>query len=103
MTSPNSRYADAPTAIHALPDGREVVYLRRRFLPDPHALARLGVHTVVAGDRLDLVAARWLGDPELWWRVADANVAQDPAALTDTPGRRLRITLPAGVPGPSDA
>lgn len=31
------------------------------------------VHRIVYGDRLDLLAARAYGDPELWWRIADAN------------------------------
>lgn len=31
------------------------------------------VHEVVFGDRLDSLAARAYGDPELWWRIADAN------------------------------
>ena len=35
------------------------------------------------GDRLDLITARTLGDPEQFWRVCDANDALDPAELTD--------------------
>ena len=38
---------------------------------------------VVEGDRRDLLAARHLGDPELWWRLADANGVVDPRELTD--------------------
>ena len=37
---------------------------------------------MVQGDRLDLLAARLLGDAELWWRIADANPELDPEELT---------------------
>ena len=30
-------------------------------------------HTVVEGDRLDLLAHRYLGDARLWWIIADYN------------------------------
>lgn len=99
---PNSRYAGTPTARLELPDGRSAVYLRRRLVPRPERFALLREHTVVQGDRLDLLAARHLGDPELFWRICDANGAMRPDELTETIGRRLRITLPEGVPGASD-
>jgi hypothetical protein len=57
----------------------------------------------VEGDRRDLLAAHHAGDAELWWRLADANSVVDPRDLTQPVGRRLRVTLPEGVPGPSDA
>lgn len=31
------------------------------------------MHLIVAGDRLDILAFRAYGDPEFWWRIADAN------------------------------
>jgi hypothetical protein len=99
----NSRYVATPTARLLGPDGREIVYLRRRFVPPPEDLSLLREHIVVQGDRLDVLAARHLGDPELFWRLCDANRAMRPGELTETVGRRLRITLPAGVPGVSDA
>ena len=30
-------------------------------------------HAVAEGDRLDLLAHRYLGDARLWWVIADAN------------------------------
>lgn len=30
-------------------------------------------HVVHEGDRLDLLAARYYNDPEMWWVIADAN------------------------------
>jgi len=97
---PTSRYAATPA--RAL-DGTDVRYRARRLVPQPDRLATLGEHVVVEGDRLDLLAARYLGDPELWWRIADANVCDDPDELTQVVGRRLRIALPEGMPGVPDA
>jgi len=94
-----SRYHGIETATLTLPDGSTIVYLRRRFLPAPESLALLREHVVRQGERLDHVAAAYLGDPEQFWRIADANGALAPEILTDAPGRRLRITLPPGVPG----
>jgi hypothetical protein len=101
---PSSRYHGIATKLHVTPDGRTVVYLARRFVPPPGRFTLLREHPVVQGDRLDNVTARHLGDPELFWRVADANNAMRPDELTEEVGRRLRITLPEGIPGaPSNA
>ena len=99
--SPNSRYAAAQTATLQTPDGRTLVYLRRRFVPSPQRFALLQEHAVVAGDRLDNLAAHYIGDPEQFWRICDANNALRPHELTERVGRRLRITLPEGIPGAS--
>jgi hypothetical protein len=99
VLEPTSRYYDIPTATLTATDGHEVIYLRRRFLPQPEQLALLEQHVVALGDRLDNVAAQRLGDPEQFWRIADANRALRPEELVAEVGRRLRITLPAGVPG----
>jgi hypothetical protein len=96
---PASRYHSIPFATWVAPDGREIVHLRRRFLPRPTDLATVREHPVSAGDRLDLIAAEQLGDSGAWWQVADANGAIDPAPLTAEPGRVLRIALPGGLPG----
>ena len=96
-----SRYAATPTAKIVTPEGRTVVYLRRRFAPPPESLAPLLEHSVSQGDRLDILAAQYLGDPEQFWRLCDANNALDPDELTEGPGRVLVITLPAGLPAPA--
>lgn len=95
----NSRYQYVETAKLVRPDGSEVVYLKRRFVPQPERFALLQEHVVVEGDRLDNVTFRYLGDPEQFWRVCDANRAMRPDELTEEIGRRLRITLPEGIPG----
>jgi len=89
-----SRYYPIETAVHVAPDGREIPYKRRRFLPQGEELPLLAEVTVVQGDRLDLISARTLGVPEAFWRIADANNAMDPAELTREPGRRLRVPQP---------
>jgi hypothetical protein len=89
-----SRYFALETAIFVGSDGHEVAYTRRRFLPAADTLTALSEVVVAQGDRLDLIAARTLGVPEAFWRIADANTAMSPFDLTATPGRRLRIALP---------
>ena len=96
---PGSRYHDVEVAKLEVPDGRRIAYVRRRFVPPAASFALLREHVVRSGERLDTIAALHLGDPEQFWRIADANGAIAPEQLTDEPGRRLRITLPAGVPG----
>ena len=89
-----SRYHGIDTARYEAPDGREIAYLRRRFLPPPGEGALIAEHAVVQGDRLDNVTARYLGDPEQFWRVCDGNNAMQPQELTDAIGRLLRIQFP---------
>lgn len=93
-----SRYYGIKTAEITSANGRTIVYLRRRFVPSPERFALLQEHTVTEGDRLDNIAARYLGDPEQFWRICDANNAMRPDDLTQTVGRKLRITLPEGIP-----
>jgi hypothetical protein len=103
MLPPTSRYFAVGTATRVSRDGEEMVYLKRRFAPQPERLAPLGEHRVELGDRLDNVAAQHLGEAEQFWRIADANRALRPEELVERAGRRLRITLPDGVPGVPDA
>ncbi len=99
---PSSRYYGIETATLEKDDGTPAVYLRRRFCPQPDQLALLNEHEVVQGDRLDNLAATYIGDPEQFWRICDANGVMRPDELTETAGRRIRITLPQGIPGMSN-
>ena len=94
-----SRYYGIGSAVLQTSDGKTVVYLKRRFLPQPDTLTLLQEHSVSAGDRIDNLAQQYLGDGEQYWRLCDGNRAMDPAELTDTVGRVLRVTLPEGVTG----
>jgi hypothetical protein len=100
---PTSRYHGVATATLTAPDGRTLIYLRRRFCPPAERFALLQEHTVAQSERLDNITAHYLGDPEQFWRICDANSAMRPDELTETIGRRLRITLPEGVPGMPNA
>ena len=97
----NSRYAGTDTARYTRADGTDVVHLRRRFVPSPENFALLQEHFVVDGDRLDVLTARYIGDPEQFWRICDANPVLRPDELIETAGAVIRITLPQGVPAPS--
>lgn len=116
----NSRYVGIPTSTLVAADGTTIAYVQRRFLPQPDQLAQLQQYSVLQGDRLDLLAAKFLGDPTLFWRICDANGAMRPEDLILLPqqlvsssplpapgaqpaafavGRILRICLPANIPG----
>lgn len=96
---PTSRYYGIDTVAKKFADGRTVTFLRRRFVPLPERFSLLQEHVVAEDERIDRVAASYLGDPQAFWRIADANRAMQPEHLTAEIGRRLRITLPEGVPG----
>ncbi len=98
---PSSRYHGIEIVQFVAADGRTVAHLRRRFVPPPENFATLQEHRVIEGERLDHLAAQYLGDPEQFWKLCDANAAFFPAELTDTPGRVVRITLPEGFPEPT--
>jgi hypothetical protein len=100
---PNSRYAGTDVAALALPQGKIIIYLTRRFLPPAENFQLLQEHTVTQGERLDNIAAKYMSDPTLFWRLCDANNAMRPEELTETLGRILRITLPEGIPGAPNA
>ena len=70
-------------------------------MPQPGApnFATVATHTISQGDRLDLLAAKYLGDPLLFWLLCDANGAVRPEELAEKPGTVLNITLPQGLPG----
>lgn len=100
---PTSRYHGLELSSFAEADGRVILFVGRRFVPQPERFALLAEHVVRQGDRLDNVTALYLDDPEQFWRICDANRATRPDALTETPGTRLRITLPEGIPGTPNA
>lgn len=96
---PTSRYYSIETTVIERPNGEAIIYLKRRFVPAPEGFHVLKEHVVAKSERLDNVTALYLDDPEQFWRVCDANRAMIPRALVETEGRRLRITLPEGIPG----
>jgi hypothetical protein len=97
-TNPNSRYYGNAVEQLTRPDGTVVAYLARRIIPPISIWPQTQRYRVVAGDRLDNLAARFVGDPMLFWMIADANGAFDPDDLTAEPGRLIRIPLVSGIP-----
>ena len=77
--------------------GRDMPYRRRRPLPDPGAVVPLAMHPVTAQDRLDLITARYLGDPTMFWQVADANAGLDPDTLVGPGSEGTVLVIP--MPG----
>lgn len=97
MFTRTSRYYGLPLGEIADIDGEPTIkFVRRRFIPIDVGGQVMARHTVAAGDRLDNVTARYLGDPELFWQVCDANFVMVPADATAETGRVLRILLPQG-------
>jgi hypothetical protein len=96
-----SRYYGIETETLTTSGGTTIVYLKRRFVPSPDRFQLLEEHTIVQAERLDNIAAKYLGDPGLFWRLADANAAMRPEDLVQTVGRKLKITLPEGIVGNS--
>ena len=91
-----SRYLSTATTTITEPDGRVLVYLKRRFVPLAEAFSVVGALTISQGDRLDLIAAKALGASELFWLLCDANRAMNPVDLipAQPTGKKLNIPTP---------
>jgi hypothetical protein len=97
----DSRYYATTILQYGAPGGQSIPYLARRIVPQPGSpnYATIAQYSVRQGDRLDLIAATYLGDPLVFWILCDANGAIRPHDLVATPGKILAITTPQGVPG----
>lgn len=78
MIFPGSRYAKPGTYLVTTAAGATVTVTR---LPLPQRAPLLGFHRRTEGQRLDLIAARYLSDPTATWRLCDASGAISPDAL----------------------
>ncbi|WP_287130121.1 hypothetical protein [Candidatus Cyanaurora vandensis] len=78
MFFPGSRYLNCLTYTVTLPDGT-VVKAVQPPLPRPRPL--LGYHRRQEGQRLDLIANRYLGDPLAFWQLCDSNNTLLPDSL----------------------
>jgi hypothetical protein len=85
---PLSRYANAVTYQAQLPSGEVVIAL---VLPAARSAPPIGYHPRAVGDRLDLLAVKYLDDPTGFWRLCDANDALIAGALE----QRALIGVPA--------
>lgn len=94
---PGSRYQGVGIGRYQPPGGGPAIaYVLRRFIPQARDIGTAAEHVVRSRARPDLLAARYFGDSELYWRIADANAVTDPFELTDTIGLRVIIPLPPG-------
>ena len=89
-----SRYYNIKTAQHETADGKQVAYLRRRFIPPPVRFALLFEHIGTEGERLDNVTFKYMGDPEQFWRICDAN------AVLHGRGARATMAIAGAYLGP---
>lgn len=94
MFEPTSRYYNIEDAKMRREDGTFMVYKRRRFLPVLEGTSLFAEIIVTSGDRLDLIAARTIGDPEQFWRICDVNDKMHPLDLTSESRAVLKIPLP---------
>ncbi len=87
MFDRTSRYAAQPTYLTTTPDGRAVAAV---VIPAPRLEVSAGQHRRHEGDRLDLLAARYLNSPTAFWRICDLAKSAVPAAVE----ARLLISIP---------
>jgi nucleoid-associated protein YgaU len=96
-TDPASRYYGAAVVQYDMPDGTPVMYLARRIIPQAStAYPATKSYVIVDGDRLDSLAAKFLGNPLLYWMICDANTAMDPDKLTAQAGAQVVIPVASG-------
>ena len=94
-----SRYYSLETVTKLTDSGETITYIRRRFVPQSDRFFTLHEHRVSQGDRLDMITNQYLGDPEQFWRICDANKTLYPDELTETIGICIKITLTEGLSG----
>jgi hypothetical protein len=89
MIQAGSRYMDA--TVYPNQD-QGTVTVQRRF--PKKKTERFVLYTWNASDRIDAVASRFLGAPDKWWKIMDANpLVQNVHDIT--PGEQIRI--PSGA------
>jgi hypothetical protein len=98
--APDSRYYGLAPSTYTTKDGHTIQYMSRRFIPQPGSFATIATHSVVQGERIDVIAEHFFGGPLLYWRLCDANLAVRPDGL-EQPGLLLRVTLAASPVGRS--
>jgi hypothetical protein len=91
MFNSDSRYIKQPIYTATTSDGRQVPAV---VLPQPPLQTSVvGFHQRRNGDRLDLLAARYLADATWFWKLLDANNVPTADALTARP----LIGIPQGA------
>lgn len=100
---PNSRYARVPIRETTLADGTKRQFVGRRIIPQTGRYQALDRHRADGDQRIDGIAADSFGDPELYWRICDANGDADPGLAAQPEGRLIVIPLPLEMGDNGDA
>lgn len=83
-----SRYKDVPSVVTQLDDAYDEYFVVREKIEAP-LRDDDRFHRVVDGDRIDLLAYKYLGDARHWWVICDYNDINFPLILET--GTMLRI------------
>ena len=83
----NSRYSQQPTVDATTREGRTVLALKLRSLPEQDGLP----HTVQDHDRLDILAQQEYDDGTKFWHIADANTELQANDLVAEPGTTVSL------------
>ena len=94
---PNSRYRSVPVRTRTAADGTDETFVGRRIIPAMERYRVLDRYRTSNDSRIDNIAAEVFGDPELYWRICDANGDQEPADAAKPEGRLLAIPLPLEI------
>ena len=94
---PNSRYYQMPIRTHVTPDGTVESFVGRRIIPALERYRVLDRYRTRSKSRIDTVADEVFGDPELYWRLCDANGDAEPATAAQPEARLLIVPLPLEI------
>jgi len=93
----NSRYYGIALRTRTLADGTTETFVGRRIIAAMARYRPLDRHRTIDNERIDTAAAGSFGDPELYWRICDANGEAEPADASKPAGRLLVIPLPLEI------
>ena len=88
MFDRDSRYSQLTPLTVPGPNGSQVRIVPIRFIP---ATAPVIARRIKQGDRPDLLAYEFYKEPQLFWRIADANEVMRPSDLTGSLGTLIGI------------
>jgi hypothetical protein len=83
-----SRYEDVETTQITDATGRVIPYIKVRFIPPTPAVVG---HSVLQGERLDLISNNYYKDAQRFWRICDANFAMWPDDEVAVPNATILI------------
>jgi len=88
MFDPDSRYSKLKPLTVQGPNRTPVQIVPVRFIsPAPPVISR----RIRQGDRPDLLAYEFYKEPQLFWRIADANEVMRPGELVANPGDLIGV------------